>query len=179
MKALSLSVSTPRIGKWRSLATFDMASTISSWVRTGIATRSVQPLAMSVSTRVCTSLPSVFGPPQCSTMPASNRSTSKKPGSGSPQSENVHTGMLRRIAAPKPVRRRRWPSIFARVSLKARSIVAALMVSSLDPSIASRSMCPWRSMAPMSCGSSAFGRLPQSRSEVSQSTTSIARTASS
>src|SRR3981081_1068895 len=46
-----------------------------------MATHSVQPVAMSVSVSVWTKSPSIFGPPQCSTM-----SISKKPGAGSRQS---------------------------------------------------------------------------------------------
>src|SRR5215469_16486356 len=62
MNALSLSVSSPRKRKGNLLRSPLIASTISACSRTGNAMHSVQADTMSVSTNVCTKLPSVVGP---------------------------------------------------------------------------------------------------------------------
>ena len=102
-----------------------MASTMRDWLRTGMAMHSVQPLAISVSTKLWTKSPSVLS------ATVLDHVDPKKPGGGSRQTENVRTGMLRRMAAPTPVRRLRCPSTRERALPKARSIVAALTCKSL------------------------------------------------
>ncbi len=134
---------------------------------------SVQPVAMSVSTSVCTKLPRAVGP-LCAT-----RSASKKPGAGSCQSEKVRTGTLRRTAAEGGVRRRGFPPASVRTSRSRRSIVAALIASTpIRTSGASRKW-PCRSMASTSAGSSGRSRLPQTRSDASHNPISASRMAAS
>ncbi len=83
-----------------------------SWGRYGSGAHSVQPVAMSVRTSVCTKLPLVTGP-LCAT-----RSASTNPGGGSSQSENVRTGILRRTDEGAAVRRRRLPPACSRTLRK-------------------------------------------------------------
>jgi hypothetical protein len=104
IKAPSLSESSPSIANGRSAAAFSSPPITGIWLRSRMVTRSVQPLAMSVNVRVWIKSPSLFGSPQRSRM-----SISKKPGGGSRQSENLRTGMPRRIASPTPLRRLRCP----------------------------------------------------------------------
>jgi len=87
MNSLPLSLSMPRSGNGIVVLRRSSASVTSPLSRTSSGTHSTQPLAMSVSTRVWTKLPSSRSP-QCAT-----RSISPKPGAGSPQSANVRTGM--------------------------------------------------------------------------------------
>ncbi len=61
--------------------------------RTNSGAHSVQPVAMSVSTKVCTKLPLATGPLWAT------RSASTNPGGGSSQPSNVRTGTLRLTAA--------------------------------------------------------------------------------
>ena len=93
MNTLSLSVSNPSSGngmRWRiSLNT----SANSFCSRTSNGAHSVQPVAMSVSVKVCTKLPLAVGP-LCAT-----RSASTNPGAGSFQPSKVRTGTLRRMLA--------------------------------------------------------------------------------
>ena len=65
----------------------------------------------------------------------------------------------------------------ARCGRRARSIVAALMPGSATRISGTRSRCPWRSIAGSNVGIIAFNRLPQIRSDASQSTISASRTA--
>jgi hypothetical protein len=95
------------------------------------------------------------------------------------QSANVRTGMLRRMAAPTPLRRLRCPSICKRVPASMRSIVAALTVKTLALTIGSRSIWPCRSMASVSIGTSALSLLPQTRSAASHNMIKACRVASS
>ncbi len=121
MNALSLSESTPSIANGRSAAAFE------SFNHRGSGYVLAWPHILSSRWRyrqregVDESLPSIFEPPQCSTM-----SISKKPGGGSRQSAKVRTGMLRRMAEPTPVRRLRRPSMCARAVASMRSMLAAL-----------------------------------------------------
>ena len=72
---------------------------------TSTTAHSVQPVATSVTTSVCTKLPFGTGP-LCAT-----RSASAKPGGGSSQSENARTGMLARTG-DGALRRRFLPGPF-------------------------------------------------------------------
>jgi hypothetical protein len=78
--------------------------------RTSSGAHSVQPVAISVKTRVCVKAPFAGGP-ECAT-----RSASTKPGAGLFQSENVRMGTLRLIAV-EPLRRR-CPVAFALTPLR-------------------------------------------------------------
>lgn len=139
-----------------------------SRVRTGM--HSVQPVAMSVSTIVCTKLPDE-DVPECAT-----KSTSTKPGGGSFQSPKVRTGTDRRTAELIPARRR-WPQrATMRTSVKSRSIVAGLTVSSLPRGASSRANRPCRSSAGNKTGINGLRRLEHSRSEASHNTISASRT---
>ena len=92
--AVAVRVGTPSMANGSSDATLSNASTITISSGTRMATHSVRPLAISVTVRVWTKSPSVFTPPQCSTM-----SISRKPAGGSRQLAKVRTEMLRRDAA--------------------------------------------------------------------------------
>jgi hypothetical protein len=102
-----------------------------------------------------------------------------KPGAGSPQSEKVRTGTLRRNAAEGGVRRRGAPPAAVRTSRSSRSIVAAVIAST--PARTSAANCRWpcRSIASTNTGSNGRNRLPQTRSEASHSTISALRMAAS
>ena len=125
MNTLSLSVSNPSSAKGNSLRNSLSTSVSSRCSRTNSGAHSVQPVAMSVSTKVCTKLPFATGP-LCET-----KSASTKPGGGSFQSSNVRTGTLRRIAAEGGAWRRVDRPACCLTSRKARSIVAALITSRL------------------------------------------------
>src|SRR5512133_3547324 len=83
MNAPSLSKSTPRSENVNSLRAATSASITSAPLRTTTGTHSVQPVATSVSTIVCTKLPAADVPAWAT------KSTSTKPGGGSFQSPNV------------------------------------------------------------------------------------------
>jgi Sulfatase len=123
--------------------------------------------------KVCTKLPRATGP-LCAT-----RSASTNPGGGSSQSANVRTGTLRLIAAEGADRRRVAVPACRRISRNARSIVAALIASNLARTSGTSWTWPCRSMASSRIGTSGRSRLPQIRSDASQTTISASRTASS
>jgi excisionase family DNA binding protein len=75
-----------------------------------------------------------------------------------------------------PAGRPRWAFL---VPVSSRSIVDALAASNFSRTVAASVRCPWRSKAATRIGSSGFSRLPHTRSEASQRTTSASRTASS
>ncbi|MHC2899828.1 hypothetical protein ACVIU4_011044, partial [Bradyrhizobium barranii subsp. barranii] len=128
--------SKPRSAKGNCLR--NSVSTVLSSVcsRTISGAHSVQPVTTSVRTRVCTKLPRADGP-LCAT-----RSASTKPGAGSFQSAEVRIGILRRRACAAG--RRRWRPSPSRIRPNARSIVAALIESSLPRISGARSrwLCP-------------------------------------
>ena len=171
MKTLSLSVSNPSNANGSSLRISVNATVSTVCSRTSSGAHSVQPVAISVKTKVCVKAPFANGP-ECAT-----RSASTKPGAGLFQSENVRTGTLRLITV-EPLRRR-CPVALALTPLRIRSIVAALMAKSCCRFWSSSPPCPWRSIASISSGSKGCSRLPQIRSDASQANTRAARTASS
>src|SRR6202166_90755 len=122
MKTLSLSVSNPSNANGSSLRSSVNATVSTVCSRTSSGAHSVQPVAISVKTRVCVKAPFANGP-ECAT-----RSASTKPGAGLFQSENVRTGTLRLIAV-EPLRRR-CPVVLALTPVRIRSIVAALLAKS-------------------------------------------------
>jgi hypothetical protein len=87
--------------------------------------------------------------------------------------------MLRRTDDGGAVRRRRLPPACSRILRSDLSMVAALMASSAARISGPSFRWPCRSIASTSVGINAFRRLPQIRSDASQSTTSASRTASS
>jgi hypothetical protein len=99
-----------------------------------------------------------------------------KPGGGSPQSLNVRILTPRRMALVALERRRPDPA-WARTPRNSRSMVEALTASRRLLTALSSMRWPCRSIAGTRTGSAAFRRLPQTRSEASQSTSSAARTA--
>ena len=109
-------------------------------------------------------------PAQCAT-----KSTSRKPGNGSPQSKNVRTGTrtLRFLFR----RRLRHEPASLRTGARRRSIMAALTVSTQRRTSPWSSRCPWRAIASTKAGGTAFKRFPQMRSDASHKTTSASRTA--
>ena len=113
-----------------------------------------------------------FMSPQCAT-----RSISMLPGGGSFQSAKVRTATRRRISG---VTRR---GFLVRVALRGarsnRSIVAALIVSTLARMASSSVKWPCRSSAGTRIRSSGFSRFPQTRSDASHSTISACFAASS
>jgi hypothetical protein len=91
----------------------------------------------------------------------------------------VRTGTRRLIAAEAADRRRVAGPACRRISCNARSIVAALIASNLARTSGTRWTSPCRSMASSRIGTRGRSRLPQIRSEASQTTISASRTASS
>ncbi|SDF32310.1 hypothetical protein SAMN05216337_105139 [Bradyrhizobium brasilense] len=134
MNTVSLSISRPSSAKGNCLR--NSVSTVLNSVcsRTIRGAHSVQPVAMSVSTRVWMKLPRADGP-LCAT-----RSASTNPGAGSFQSADVLIGTLRRNECAACRRRLRPNS--SRTCTNARSIVAALIAKSLSRISGARSRWP-------------------------------------
>ncbi len=130
-------------------------------------------MAMSVSTKVCTKLPFATGP-LCAT-----RSASTNPGGGSSQPSNVRSATLRLTAAEGAALRRVAVRACRLMSRNARSMVAALIDSRLVRTSSPSRRWPCRSIASTRIGTSGRSRLPQIRSDASQTTISASRTASS
>ncbi len=173
MNTLSLSVSNPRSENGSSLRTSSRTSVNSRCSRTSKGAHSVQPVAMSVKVNVCTKRPLAVGPP-CAT-----RSASTNPGAGSSQPSNVRTGTLLRTTAEEGARR---PVLFPACPFtfcKARSIVAALIASRPVRTWGASCTWPCRCIASTRVGISGRSRLPQIRSDASQTTIRVSRTASS
>ncbi len=122
MNTLSLSVSNPSRANGSSLRNSLSTSVNRRCSRTNSGAHSVQPVAMSVSTKVCTKLPFATGP-LCAT-----RSASTNPGDGSSQPSNVRSGTLRLTAEGAALRRVAVPACRL-MSCNARSMVAALIDS--------------------------------------------------
>ncbi|MGY3387890.1 hypothetical protein ACVWW6_000481 [Bradyrhizobium sp. USDA 3311] len=114
MNTVSLSVSRPSSAKGNCLR--NSVSTVLNSVcsRTIRGAHSVQPVAMSVSTRVWMKLPRADGP-LCAT-----RSASTNPGAGSLQSADVRIGTLRRNECVA-CRRRLRPNSFGSAPRRGRS----------------------------------------------------------
>jgi hypothetical protein len=91
----------------------------------------------------------------------------------------VRTGTLRLIAAEGGDRRRFAVPACCRISRNARSIVAALIAGNLVRTSGTSCTWPCCSIASTRIGSSGRSRLPQIRSDASQTTISASRTASS
>ena len=118
-------------------------------------------------------LPAVLGP-ECAT-----KSTSTKPGGGSPQSAKVRTGTERRTAELNPARRRLPCAAAIRISDSSRSIVAGLAESTAARVVSSTPIWPCRSSAGSSVGIIGFNRFEQTRSDASHTRTSASTTARS
>ena len=156
MQTVSLSVSKPSSAMALVCAVLSALLSAAFARERSCGAHSVQPVAISVSTKVWIKLPRGEGP-LWATM-----SSSTNPGGGSPQSADVRIGILLRKACA--VGRRRWRLEASRIRASARSIVAALIASNLARISAASSRWPCRSIASISTGINAFSRLPQTRS---------------